>query len=170
MNPFAIATAGLSLAEGIFGASSARAAGRASMASIDEQMRIIEEQRYKLREAYTKQRGLITDTYGNKVQNLMSLVGNTLTDIGLESQSRLGQSGLAYVGGIDRREKLARKRVSNEYSGQQFSLYSRMQEDLMGSEMREASEIANLDVTTAQLRGERSIAEQQSKQRFLGIF
>jgi hypothetical protein len=162
--------AGLSLYEGITGASQQRKLGEATAKSIEEQMRLLNEQRKKLGEAYEGRRNIVTDVYGNKVSSLVDRVGQTLQTIGMETDFNLGKSGLAYSGTLRKREDLTRKRVGLDYSSEQRSLYDTMRSqlaDIRGSELREQGDI---DTKLTQLQGELEVANIQKQSKFLGIF
>lgn len=168
-NPFAIAAGGLSLIQGIQGAASARAQGRLTMQSIDEQMGSLYEQQDKLREAYEGQRGHVTDMYGNRVNLLTERVGRSLFEQGIEADLRLGKSGLAYSGSSERITKLERGRVTGQYKSEQLSMYDRMRSDIMSLNLKETQEVGGIDLQLTSLKGERRLAQEQAGQRFLGV-
>lgn len=169
-NPFAIAAGGLSLIQGISGASQERKMAELTAQSIQEEMRLLSEQREKLGEFYTQRRGLITDVYGNRVSNLMDAVGQTLQEQGIEADYRLGKTGLAYSGSVRTRDVLSRKKTVTDYSRRQGSLYDKMKSDILDTQMAESRDISSLDIRQANLEGQLDIAREQMDTKFLGIF
>ena len=73
---------GLSIYEGISGASSDRANARANIKSIDEQIALMNKQKDELAFAYGQRKEMITDQFGNKIDFLTESTGRELGEIG----------------------------------------------------------------------------------------
>jgi len=167
---FEAVTAGLSLFEGALNAGSARKAARAQMASIDNEITALNEQRTKLESAFTARRGIVRDMFGNKVNSLMDTVGNSLEDINADFESASRKSGLAFSGDLETRASEAGQRSKSQFKFNRNSLIDNLQSSMIELDVKETEQIGGINTRIESLRGERSIAEDQSKKRFLGIF
>jgi len=161
---------GLSLLEGASGASQQRDLAQRTQQSILEEMDLLRGQRSKLEELYKQKQTLTTDTYGNKVQNLVDLVGVDLENATMQGQQMTGQTGLAYSGTVTGNVNRRKREQFSEFKGTSQTLYSKYREDLLDIQASKERELGDIETRLAGLRGQYDIAEQQSKTKFLGLF
>lgn len=170
VNPLTVAMVGLSLFEGITGASSSREMARRGKESVEEQMKLLNRQRRELEQLYAEKGEIVTDVYGNKVTNLLERTGLNLTDISDRFDAVASRSGLAFSGTAERRRDLSERRTTLAYKSDARSLYDKLVSDRMDLDIAKSREFGNIDIQLAGLEGQADIYEAQANQRFLGIF
>jgi len=161
---------GLSLLEGASSASQQRDLAHRTQKSILEEMDLLRGQRSKLEELYKQRQTLTTDTYGNKVQNLVDLVGVDLENATMQGQQMTGQTGLAYSGTVTGNVNRRRREQFSEFKGTSQTLYSKYREDLLDIQASKERELGDIETRLAGLRGQYDIADVQGKTKFLGLF
>lgn len=162
--------AGVSIAEGIFGASSKRKAARANMESIDKQLDILNQTKTSLGKAFESEKGFVTDRYGNVVSSLISDVGLSMEGLNANMDRAVSRSNLAFSGNISDRFSLANRELTNKFQSGMETQKFNFQNTILDITKQYQSNIADLNAQREQLLGERKVYEQQSKSRFLGIF
>lgn len=170
MDPFSIASFGLSLFEGIASAGGNRDMARAGIESVDKEMNSLRQERKRLEEFHTAKRGMLTDEYGNIVKRAVNEIDTTIGELNQESSRAEGNAGFAYSGTIANRKKLTTQRANESYIHQRQSVFDRFQEDLLNSDVEREDALGSIDTRIGTLKDQRKILEEQSNTKFLGIF
>jgi len=170
MDPFSIASFGLTLFEGIFSAGGQRDQARAGIDSVDREMIALRQERDRLEEFHTAKRGMLTDEYGNIVKKAVDEIDTTIGDINQETSRQEANAGFAYSGTIANRKKLTTNRSREDYIHQRQTVFDRFQEDLLNSDVERENSLGAVDTRIGTLKDQRKILEEQSNSRFLGIF
>ncbi len=170
MDPFSIAMFGVSMFEGIFGASDTRDQARLGMENIDKEMGSLRKQKEELGQYYDSRRGMLTDQYGNVVKSVVDKIDFELGEVNREADRAAGASGFAKSGTIENRKRLTSQRRREEYFSTRTSLFDRYQEDLLNQDVQKSKDLGSIDSRMNSLQYERDVLDEQSNSKFLGIF
>jgi len=170
MGLFAAIGLGVTLYEGITGAGKNRQHGRRQKANVQDQMRRIGEQREQINELGKLRKEFATNVYGNQVKSLMDRVNEGLFKSNEAANAATQKAGMAFSGTVERNQAVNDKFARRSFSNSQDSLYDRFTEDKLSIDQGVARDQANLDVKMSELKGQEKMFDQQSKQKFLGLF
>ena len=135
-------------------------------------------------EAYEAKGDIITDIYGTRIQSTKDLfkeqttatniMGKELTYNVEESKAR---TGLAFSGSATRRGETEQDKFRSgvrtqglQYRSQLDELKNRYRAEEFENKFEKDKVLSDLDISLANLRGQKRQAEAQENQKFLGIF
>ena len=166
---FLPAALGLSVVEGISGASTERNVGEANVESIDEQIALLNKQREELAKAFTEMKSIVTDKFGNKINFLQESTAFKSGNIRDRYDTAAGQTDLAFSGTVEYGREKAEEGLRSEYGYQREGLQDMLGESLFNIDMERTEKFGQIDSQILGLKAQRKVEEERSNASFLGL-
>jgi len=166
---FLPAALGLSVVEGISGASTERNVGEANVESIDEQIALLNKQREELAKAFTEKKSIVTDKFGNKINFLQESTAFKSGNIRDRYDTAAGQTDLAFSGTVEYGREKAEEGLRSEYGYQREGLQDMLGESLFNIDMERTEKFGQIDSQILGLKAQRKVEEERSNASFLGL-
>ena len=160
---------GLSVVEGISGASTERNVGEANVQSIDEQIALLNKQREELAKAFTEKKSIVTDKFGNKLSFLQESTAFKSGNIRDRYDTAAGQTDLAFSGTVEYGREKAEEGLRSEYGYQREGLQDMLGESLFNIDMERTEKFGQIDSQILGLKAQRKVEEERSNASFLGL-
>ena len=130
---------------------------KAQQNSIDEMLKNLQKQQEELRKAYSTRKEIATDIYGNKVTDVTYKARVGLESLGKQYSQGTAQTGLAYSGTLYDKAKEGEQGIKYDLTSTKRDLENQLGQTLADIGIKETQDMATIENTIAQLRGQRSV-------------
>ena len=130
---------------------------KAQQKSIDEMLKNLQKQQEELRSAYSTRKEIATDIYGNKVTDVTYKARVGLESLGKQYGQGTAQTGLAYSGTLYDKAKEGEQGIKYDLTSTKRDLENQLGQTLADIGIKETQDMATIENTIAQLRGQRSV-------------
>ena len=130
-----------------------------SIESIDKMLENLARQQEELRNAYGARKEIATDIYGNKVEDVTYKARRGLEGMGKQYGQGTSQTGLAYSGTLYDKAKEGEQGIKYDLTSKKRDFENQLGQTLADITIKETSDMANIENTIAQLKGQRKIQQ-----------
>lgn len=161
---------GLSVAEGIDNARSARSMAKKQRKDLQVQIDRLLEQRDAVNEFAIARKENVTDMQGRQVGSLFDRVGMRLEAMAMQEQNAQAKTGMAASGTVSRASDLQKRGELASFESSLNQSWDRFKGEMLDIERTKQTDIAEIDMQREQIKGQIDVLKQQEKRKYLGIF
>lgn len=170
MNPLLIGlTVGIDLLSNYFSGKTVHDTASEQLKVNQEVLTYLDKATSDTSKAYSQQKQLITDSFGNAMQDLAEKIGLAGTQLSFELEDAESRIGLTKSGSLDVMRNIAYDRFRNQYVAQRRNILESYGEKLMNLERWKSETLGNIKMQQFALKKEMAAQRTQKKSKFLGI-
>ncbi len=130
-----------------------------SIESIDKMLENLARQQEELRNAYGARKEIATDIYGNKVEDVTYKARRGLEGMGKQYRMGEAMTDMAFHGGFYEKAKEGEQSIKYDLTSKKRDFENQLGQTLADITIKETSDMANIENTIAQLKGQRKIQQ-----------
>ena len=133
---------------------------QASIKSIDEMLKKLSQQKLALQGAYSTQKEIATDMYGNKVEDASFKARRGIQDVNKQFDFGMSKSGLAYSGTLYEGAREGKQSIEHGLTSEKRGYEDMLGKTLADIGISETKDYAGIENTMAQLEGQKNVFEE----------